>query len=211
MKYKAILFDLDGTLTQSHIGITRCVKYAYETMHKPLPKIDLRVFVGPPLRDSFMKFGMNQEESEQAIQIFRSRYTTIGKFENQPYDGIEDVLKQLKENGHLLYVATSKPEKVAIEILEHFNLDSYFEEIAGASFDTSRESKSAVIEYLLDKINTKDIVMVGDTNFDVLGAKKLNIPCIGVSWGYGMVEEMEEAGAISIVDTMDKLYKTLSA
>lgn len=211
MKYESILFDLDGTLTQSHIGITRCVKYAYETMHKPLPKIDLRVFVGPPLRDTFQQFGMSEEESEEAIKIFRSRYTTIGKFENNPYDGIEEVLKKLKENGHHLYVATSKPEKVAKEIIEHFHLDSYFEEVAGASFDTSRETKSAVISYLLDKIQTKDCIMVGDTNFDVLGAKELGIDCIGVSWGYGSKESMIESGAIKIVDTMDELYETLNA
>lgn len=208
---KAILFDLDGTLTDSGEGIMNCAKLALEHYGLPIPsEAELRTFVGPPLHESFVRFGVPEEEADNAIKIYRSRYIPIGKFENHPYDGIYHVLEQLKELGHTLYVATSKPETMSVEILEHFGMAKYFDIIAGASFDRSRSSKEDVIAYLLEQCGDyEEKIMVGDTAFDVIGAKAHGIPTVGVSWGYGKVEDMEKAGAISIACTMEELFDML--
>lgn len=208
---KAILFDLDGTLTDSGEGIMNCAKLALEHYGLPIPsEAELRTFVGPPLHESFIRFGVPAEEADNAIKIYRSRYIPIGKFENHPYDGIQSVLEKLKALGHTLYVATSKPEAMSVEILEHFDMAKYFDIIAGASFDRSRSSKEDVIAYLLSQCGDYDEkVMVGDTAFDVIGAKAHGIPTVGVSWGYGKVEDMENAGSVSIAHTMDELFEIL--
>ena len=212
MTPKTILFDLDGTLTDSGEGIINCAALALQHFGIPVPDREtMRVFVGPPLHDSFIRFGVPEDKAEEAIHIYRSRYIPIGKFENTPYPGIADLLQKLKEQGHRLYVATSKPEQMSIEILEHFDLAKYFTLICGASLDLSRNSKDAVIAYLLQQTETDgEIVMVGDTAFDVLGAKAHGIPTIGVSWGYGKVEDMENAGAAAIVHTMQELFDALN-
>jgi phosphoglycolate phosphatase len=210
---KAILFDLDGTLTDSGEGIMKCAKLALDNYGIDVPNFeDLRVFVGPPLVDSFVRFGVPAEEANNAVAIYRSRYLTVGKFENFPYPGIEALLQKLKADGHSLYVATSKPESTSIEILEHFGLAGYFDIICGATMDTSRNSKAKVIAYLLSQTGRAEhTVMVGDTAFDVIGARAHGIPTVGVSWGYGKVSDMEEAGAAAIAHTMDELYAYLSA
>lgn len=208
---KAILFDLDGTLTDSGEGIMNCAKLALEHYGLPIPsEAELRTFVGPPLHESFIRFGVPAEEADNAIKIYRGRYIPIGKFENHPYEGIQNVLETLKAAGHTLYVATSKPEKMSVEILEHFDMAKYFDIIAGATMDSSRSSKADVIAYLLNQCGDYDQkIMVGDTAFDVIGAKAHNIPTVGVAWGYGKVEDMENAGAIAIVHTMDELLNVL--
>ena len=211
MAQKSILFDLDGTLTDSGEGIMNCAKLALEHYGLPIPsEAELRTFVGPPLHESFIRFGVPAEEADNAIKIYRSRYIPIGKFENHPYEGIREVLEKLIAHGHKLYVATSKPEKMSIEILEHFDMAKYFTIICGATMDTSRSSKADVIAYLLEQTGRRsETVMVGDTAFDVIGAKAHGIPTIGVAWGYGKVEDMENAGAVSIARTMDDLYELL--
>lgn len=208
---KHILFDLDGTLTDSGEGIMNCAKLALEHYGLPIPsEAELRTFVGPPLHESFIRFGVPAEEAENAIKIYRSRYLTVGKFENFPYPGILEMLGALKEAGHKLYVATSKPENTSVEILEHFGLAQYFDLICGASMDLSRNSKADVIAYLLDKTgHVENTVMVGDTAFDVIGAKAHGIATIGVAWGYGKVEDMENAGAAAIVHTAQELLMLL--
>ena len=211
MTKKAIFFDLDGTLTDSGEGIMNCAKLALEHYGLPIPtEAELRTFVGPPLHDSFIRFGVPAEEADNAIRIYRSRYIPIGKFENHPYEGIREVLEKLKALGHTLYVATSKPEKFAIQILEHFGLSQYFERICGASTDSSRNKKDQVIEYLLSLCgNEQPIIMVGDTHFDVLGAAVFRIPTIGVTWGYGTRESMADVGAAAIVENMEQLYRKI--
>ena len=208
---KTILFDLDGTLTDSGEGIINCVIYALERFGLPVPPRDaLRYFVGPPLHESFVRQGVPAARAEEAVAVYRERYIPIGKFENTPYPGIHQLLQFLKEEGHTLYVATSKPEQMSIDILEHFDLAKYFDRICGATMDTSRTNKEAVIAYLIgENGRTSNMVMVGDTKFDVIGAKAHGIPCIGVSWGYGTVAEMQEAGAAAIADTMDQLRDML--
>ena len=209
---KSIFFDLDGTLTDSGEGIINCAIYTLEYYGLPIPsREELRVIVGPPLHESLIKFGVPKEEANNGVKKYRERYNTLGKFENTPYPGIRELLEKLQQDGHRLFVATSKPEAMSIEILEHFDLAKYFEIICGASLDTSRSSKEAVIEYLLTQCGTQEnAIMVGDTAFDVIGAKAHGIPTVGVSWGYGTEEEMASAGAVAIVHTMDELYKALS-
>ena len=209
---KTILFDLDGTLTDSGEGIINCAILALEHFGLPIPsREELRVFVGPPLHESFVKFGVPADKAEEAVAVYRSRYIPIGKYENTPYPGIRQLLETLKEEGYTLYVATSKPEGMSVDILEHFDLAKYFDCICGASMDTSRSTKEAVIEYLIHRNGKSgNMIMVGDTKFDVLGAKEHGIPCVGVSWGYGTVEDMLQAGAVAIVHTMDDLLKALT-
>ena len=209
---KLILFDLDGTLTDSGEGVTKSVKLALDHFGIPAESLDdLRYFVGPPLRDSFLKAGVPEDRIEEAIAVYRSRYTTVGKFENIPYPGIPQLLSQLKDCGYQLCVATSKPETMSVEILDKFGLSCYFDEIRGATLDKSRDSKSAVIEYLLQKTGSSDnAIMVGDTAFDVVGAAEHGIPTIGVSWGYGSVGEMTASGAVAIANNTDELFKLLT-
>lgn len=209
---KAILFDLDGTLTDSGEGIINCAQYAFQQMGYPVPpREEMGVFVGPPLWDTFEKFGIPRERTDEAVKVFRSRYVPIGKFENTPYPGIRELLENLKKGGNLLYVATSKPESTAAEILEHFDLAGYFDRICGADLEKKRNSKDAVIAYLLEHTGgDAEMIMVGDTEYDVLGAAAHGIPTIGVSWGYGDVSAMEKAGAKAIANTTMELLEMLT-
>lgn len=209
---KTILFDLDGTLTDSGEGIINCVIYALERFGLPIPPRDsLRYFVGPPLHESFVKQGVPADRAEEAVAVYRERYVPTGMFENTPYPGVRELLEQLKAEGYTLYVASSKPEWMCVEILEHFDLAQYFAQICGATMDTSRTNKEAVIEYLIQENGkTDNMLMVGDTKFDVLGAKAHGIPCIGVSWGYGIVADIQQAGAAAVAYTMDELYQILT-
>lgn len=208
---KTILFDLDGTLTDSGEGVIKCAQLALKTLGLPVPDREaMRVIVGPPLRDSFLRFGVQPEDVEKAIEIYRSRYIPIGLFENAPYPGIRAMLGTLKDAGHRLCVATSKPEEMAKTILDKFGLSGYFDLICGASLDSSRDSKDKVIGYLLEQSpDREDIVMVGDTAYDVQGAAVHHIPTIGVAWGYGKVEDMQAAGAIAIAGSPAQLLELL--
>ena len=209
---KMILFDLDGTLTDSGEGIINCATLALTHFGLPVPDQEtMRQFVGPPLRDTFIRFGVPADKTEEAIAVYRSRYIPIGKYENTPYEGIYQLLERLQAEGHSLCVATSKPESTATDILKRFDLDRYFDRICGATMDGSRDEKSQVIAYLLQQMhNANNAIMVGDTAFDVLGAAAHGIATIGVSWGYGKVEDMVTAGAKAIAHTMDELYTLLS-
>ena len=204
---KTILFDLDGTLTDSGEGIINCATLALRHFGLPIPSYtDMRTCVGPPLRESFLRGGVPADQADEAIRVYRSRYIPTGMFENTPYPGIRELLEALRAEGYTLYVATSKPEEMSVTILEKFDLAKYFCRICGASIDSSRSTKDAVIAYLLESSGAKeDMVMVGDTKYDILGATAHGIPAIGVGWGYGKVEEMEEAGAAGIAETMDEL------
>lgn len=208
---KRILFDLDGTLTDSGEGILNCVELVLNHFGLPIPKREaLHVFIGPPLKEMFPKFGVPVDRVDEAVAVYRSRYTTVGKYENHPYDGIAELLQTLKQQGNRLFVATSKPETMAIDILNRFELAPYFEAIVGATLDDSRNNKSAVIAHLLNTTDGNEpIVMVGDTAFDVIGAAEHGIPTIGVSWGYGQVEEMQRAGAAAIAHSPAELLEQL--
>ena len=170
----------------------------------------MRVFVGPPLASTFRSFGIPEEKIPEAVKVFRSRYTPVGIFENTPYPGIRNLLETLNRQGHKLFVATSKPEEMAITVLRHFDLEQFFTGICGATMDESRTNKEEVIAYLLEKNGTADnMLMIGDTVFDVLGAASHGIPTIGVSWGYGDPEEMRKAGAKAVVSNMEELLSLI--
>lgn len=211
MTPRTIFFDLDGTLTDSGEGIINCSALALAHYGIPVPsREEMRVFIGPPLHDTFQKFGVPPEECDHAVEIFRSRYTTVGIFENMPYPGIRELLEALNTHGHRLFVATSKPENMAVQVLNHFDLARYFELICGATLDRSRIEKSDVIAYLLAQTGEMEqVVMVGDTAFDVLGAANHRIPTIGVAWGYGTVADLQAAGAAAIAHTPDELLTLL--
>ena len=211
---KQILFDLDGTLTDSGEGIIHCAQETLAHFGLSIPsKEELRVIVGPPLRQSLLQFGIQAEDMDQAIEIYRQHYVTHGQFENFPYPGVAQLLQRLKDEGHKLYVATSKPETISIQILTYFNLAQYFDIICGSTTDSSRDTKAKVIAHLLSQISPLPgrIVMVGDTVYDVEGANEMRIPCIGVCWGYGIAEDMIAEGAIGIAQSMEDLYQQISA
>ena len=213
MNGKQILFDLDGTLTDSGEGIINCASLALAHFGIPVPdRQTMRVFVGPPLSETFERFGVPAHLTDEAIAVYRSRYTTVGKFENTPYPGIRELLEDLKGQGHQLYVATSEPEGLSQEILERFELAKYFEQICGATLDKSRSKKEDVIAYLLAQVQTdQNTVMVGDTVYDIIGAAVHGIPAVGVSWGYGNVADMQKAGAAAIANTPTDLQKILNS
>ena len=211
MTKKSIFFDLDGTLTDSGEGIINCATLALQHYNLPIPSYEqMRTMVGPPLRDSFLRFGVPAEEVDNAVAIYRSRYVPIGIFENTPYEGIRELLEKLHKLGYPMYVATSKPEEMAGKVLAHFDLAKYFTRVCGATMDHTRGTKSQVIAYLLAQCGAENPIMVGDTAFDVEGAKAHGIPTIGVAWGYGKVKDMEAAGAVAIANTVEELFALLT-
>ncbi|HBM74888.1 MAG TPA: phosphoglycolate phosphatase [Clostridiaceae bacterium] len=212
--YDVILFDLDGTLTDSKIGITKSAQYALSKFNIIEDDLDkLEPFIGPPLTESFMEFyNFTLDEAKQAIGYYREYFKDKGIFENKPYDGIEDMLKDLKKAGCDLAVATSKPTVFSERILKHFNIDGYFEFIAGSELDGTRVKKADVIEYAISQLHCtkkEKIVMVGDRKHDVLGAKANKIDCISVLYGYGSIRELKEAGPKYIVNTVQRLKELL--
>lgn len=211
MRFRYVFFDLDGTLTDSGEGITESGLYAFRQLGlTPPDRKEFRKMVGPPLTTGFTILGIPKEQIEEAIRLYREHYNRAGKYLNRVYPGIEEMLCRLKDAGCRLYVATSKPEQLAREILSGFGLSEYFEFIAGATWDHSREGKDAVLKYLLSLTgSTESTVMVGDTHYDVTGAHARGIPCVGVAWGYGLRNELEEAGAESIADTAQQLLSYL--
>lgn len=198
--YHTVLFDLDGTLTDPGLGITNSVAYALKKWNIEVEdRTTLYKFIGPPLQESFAKYyGLSEQDSWKAIEYFREYFEEKGIFENEVYPGIPELLKALKELGKQVIVATSKPELYAVQILEHFHLKPYFDFVAGASMDEVRVKKADVIDYALQSCNIHDlsqVVMIGDREHDVLGAKAIGVDSIGVLFGYGGREELETAGA----------------
>lgn len=209
---KSIIFDLDGTLTDSGDGVINSAIVALEHYGYPVPnRADMRFMVGPPLRFSFAKFGVPEDKIGEVIACYRQRYNTIGKFENAPYRGVHQLLAKLRNDGYQLCVATSKMEYLAHEVLDHYDLTPYFHHIVGALNVGVRDTKEAVLAYLLEIIGgAENAIMVGDTIYDVMGAKHHNINTVAVTWGYGVLEEMKTAGVIGIANTMDELYDILT-
>lgn len=210
--YETILFDLDGTLTDPAEGITNSVAHALAKRGITVEnKSELNSFIGPPLTDSFEKYyGMTHEEAIIAVEDYREYFKPKGMFENKVYEGIPEMLAELREAGKKLIVATSKPEVFAKRILEHFSLDGYFAFIAGSTLDGSRIKKGDVIKYALESCDITDIdkcVMIGDRLHDVEGAKEFGMKCIGVLWGYGTRDELETSSADFIADSIGDIAK----
>lgn len=214
--YKYILFDLDGTLTDPGIGITNSVMYALKKFGIEVDdRASLYKFIGPPLLDSFQKFyGFSKEESELGLKYYREYFRPKGLYENEVYEGIETLLLELKKRQKKLLVATSKPEEFAVEILKHFQLYDYFDYVAGASMDETRVKKADVIAYALESCGITDkasVVMIGDREHDILGAKENGLDSIGVLYGYGDYEEHKNAGATNIAETVEDVLKIIIA
>ena len=209
-----IFMDLDGTITDPQEGITRCFEYALNHFGIEVEdRAELEQFIGPPLRQSFKEgFGFDEEKAGQAVKIYRERFIPTGMFENVVYDGMEDALQRLKEAGKVLVVATSKPEHLAVQILKHFGLDGYFDDICGSCDDQNRNEKDEVIRYALEKhgiTDLDDVLMVGDRKFDVIGAAKCGLKCMGVLYGFGDREELEQAGAAYIAETVEEMARRI--
>ncbi|WP_252230065.1 HAD family hydrolase [Clostridium sp. ZBS15] len=213
-EYDYIFMDLDGTITDPMIGITKSIQYSLKHFGINVEDINtLTKFIGPPLKDTFnLYYGFNEEKTVEAIEKFRERFASVGLFENDVYEGMEKVLKSLKDRGKTLMVATSKPKFFAEKILDHFGLSKYFTFIGGSNMDETRSKKSEVIEYVLSENNITDlsnVVMIGDREHDIIGAKEFNIDSIGVLYGYGNYDELKEAGATYIVKDLDELLKII--
>ena len=204
--YDTILFDLDGTLTDSGLGITKAVQYALGQMgHAVPPREALFSFIGPPLHLSFRKhYGMDEAASVEAVRQFRVYYNEMGGIlENEVYPGIPELLADLKKAGKRLVIATSKPQAAAELVMHHFGLSEFVPEIIGGTDDPRRNTKGKVIAWVLREygVDPKSAIMVGDREHDIHGAAENGIPAIGITWGYGDRAELEGAGAKAVFDT----------
>ena len=208
------LFDLDGTLTDPKEGITKSVSYALNSFGIQVASLDdLVTFIGPPLRDSFRKyFHFTEKETEIAVGKYREYFSETGIFENFLYQGVSEVLEQLKAHGITMVIATSKPTVFAKKITEHFGIRKYFDLIAGSELDGTRSRKSEVIDCalnLVDPLRKKLPVMIGDREHDIIGARETGIDSIGVTWGYGSRMELEAAKATRIVDNPNEMCRVI--
>lgn len=209
------LFDLDGTLTDPAPGITASVAYALEKLSRPVPDAEtLKRFIGPPLVHSFKVYcGIEGDEAQTALRLYRERFSAGGLYENEMYPGIDEVLESIKEGGGRVILATAKPEEFAEPILEHFGLLRYFDFIAGNTLDEARPEKIQVLRHILANypdIGANNAVMVGDRCYDALAAKRIGIPAIGVLFGYGSEQELTEAGADMLAKTVQDLGAMLT-
>ena len=210
--YKYLLFDLDGTLTNPAEGITNSVAYALNKFGINVEdKRTLYKFIGPPLVDAFSEYyGFSKEDSEKATAFYRETFRVTGLYQNMVYDGVAEMLEALKSKGKKLVIATSKPEEFTMKILKHFDLLRYFDFVAAATFDATRNSKDKVIAYALENIDIKDkskVVMIGDRHHDIDGAMDNSIDSVGVLWGFGSREELETAGATYIAESVQEILK----
>ncbi len=212
-KKKNILFDLDGTLTDPMLGITKSVRHALNAFGITVDSLQsLTPFIGPPLAGSFREFyGFSEDEANRALQIYREYFSQTGLYENEVYPGIPELLDNLQKSGRSVFVATSKPTVYATKILEHFKLADYITYIGGSELSGERVEKEEVIEFVLKKngIEKETAVMVGDRKFDVIGGKKVGLQTIGVLYGYGDEEEMTAAAPERIAATVDDLVRIL--
>lgn len=210
---KNILFDLDGTITDPFLGITKSVAYSLKSFGIEVESLDdLKAFIGPPLDISFQEYyHMSEKQSLEAVEKYREYFADKGLFENKVYEGMEIFLQELIDNGKKLYVCTSKPYIFAKRILEHFGLDSYFQRIYGSELDGTRKNKKDVITYCLEKENLKndECIMVGDRQHDIIGAHENHMPCVGVLYGYGSLDEFKEYQCDYIVEDLGMLKEVL--
>jgi phosphoglycolate phosphatase len=203
-----VLFDLDGTVTDSAPGILACLRYSLDSVgHPGLPQSILTKFLGPPLVDSFLEHAeLSEDRAQAALRAYRERFTAVGMFENSVFPGIGELLAGLAASGVVLALATSKPELFANRILAHFGLAGYFQVVVGAELDGRRNAKAEVVAEALHRLSQigrlpaeARPVMVGDREHDVAGARANGLSCIGVGWGYAAPGELERAGAVTVV------------
>ncbi|WP_314956208.1 HAD family hydrolase [Bradyrhizobium cosmicum] len=203
-----IFFDLDGTLTDPKPGITRSIQYALERLSLAVPSEDeLTWCIGPPLHASLQKLTGSAELADQALLLYRERFSDVGLFENEAYGGITDTLSSLAATRRRMFVATSKPAVYATRIVEHFGLKPYFERVYGSELDGTRVDKRDLLRYVLDeaKVDPSSAIMIGDRSHDVIGARTNGMTAIGVLYGYGSEAELRDAGAHHICATHPEL------
>ncbi len=211
---KNILFDLDGTLTDPKKGITRSIQYALKKLDQPIPEADELLWcIGPPLLQSLQTLvGPDQPDlAQKALTLYRDRFGRVGKFENQVYPDISELLEQLKSDGYTLYVATSKPALFARQIVDHFKLAPYFDKVFGSRLNGELAEKKELIQHILDQkqLKAEETVMVGDRKYDIVGAKACLVTAVGVTYGYGSVDEIHAAGADAVVDSPLALFDAI--
>ncbi|MGZ9682484.1 HAD family hydrolase [Bacillus cereus] len=209
--YKTFLFDLDGTLTDPKEGIVNSVLYALKKVGIEEVHIsELDSFIGPPIQQSFIeRYNMSEGEVERAVFYFREYLKQRGLFENNVYEGILKLLQQLKSSGNRIFVATSKPTVFAKQVIEHFRLTNYFEDIIGSNLDGTRIKKEEIIAHILqthEELNKEEMIMIGDRKHDIIGANQNGIASIGVLYGYGCKKELTEVSATYIVKDVEELY-----
>ncbi len=216
MRYKYVVFDLDGTLTDPYEGITNSIKYAMEQMQKPIPDdCDLKLFIGPPLYYSFEHYTkLTAEDSVRAVDEYRVYYKDRGIYENVIYDGISELLSNIRKRGGKALVGTSKPQVFAEEVLRHVEILDFFDAVSGADMSESHSSKEEIIRRSLSlakipESEYKYCLMVGDRKFDIEGANRCGIDSVGVLWGYGDERELQDEGATYIAKTVDELHKII--
>ena len=210
---KSILFDLDGTLTDSGPGITKGVQYALKKFNINISDLtSLRKFIGPPLTDSFIKYyQFDLEKANLALQYYREYYSEIGIFENDLYYGINELLEKVKLKSINLYLATSKPTVYARKVCDYFDISKYFVDIQGSDLNENLSNKTKIIELIIQKYKliNNETIMVGDREHDVIGANNNKIKCIGVGYGYGSEAELLESGAFLYVNNVDELAEII--
>ncbi|MCA1760022.1 MAG: HAD hydrolase-like protein [Bacteroidales bacterium] len=212
--FSHIIFDLDGTLTDNTRGIAASVNYALEKMQVDgftgvLPD----GFIGPPLQHGFKNlFGLNERNTQLAVEYFREYYSVHGLFENDPYPGVSEMLEELHFAGKQLFIATSKLEKFALQICEHFGFDKYIVQLKGADYKGDYATKTTIISHLLESRQlapSKNMAMVGDTVFDIEGGNENGLTTVAVSYGFGKREELQKASPDFWAESVDELFQIL--
>jgi phosphoglycolate phosphatase len=207
-KFRNIIFDLDGTLTNPTEGILNSLRFALKKMGYPnLPDSLPNKFIGPPLQQGFSEvYGMNKKQTDLAVLFFREYYGEFGLFENEPFQGIHELMESLNNSGYSLFVATSKLEKFAWQIIKHFEFDKYIKDIAGAEYN-GNHSKQQLIEELIDRYRLikTETLMVGDTNFDLIGAKDAGIDSVGLTYGFGQRCDLQKLNPLYLADSPEEL------
>lgn len=211
---EVILFDLDGTIVNSQLGVTTCVQYALRHIGIDEPDLEkLRVFIGPPLRGAFMKaYGLSSEQAEEVIAKYRERYNVVGIYESELYPHVEETFKNLKEKGYILAVASSKPEKACREMLTHFGVAHYFETIGGATFDGKISEKADVLKMVMERLKVREVekvLLIGDTKYDAMGAAQVSMDCVGITYGFGSKEDLLQAGVTHVCDSLKEVEEYL--
>ena len=203
MKYKYLFWDLDGTLIDSFLGCKNSFMKVFEYFGLDISGEECRKYIGPPLRTTFLKLLNSEEKMKKAVEIYRDWYLPYGQWESKLFDGIVDVLKILKAKGFKMYVATSKGERSAIEILEKYGAIGYFDRVFGADYSLGRVEKEDVLHYAFNesKAVKDNSLMIGDSVYDAIGAKILGIDCLAVSYGFGDINEMKEKGIVYVANT----------
>lgn len=212
--YSVVLFDLDGTLSDPKIGITKSVQHALQKAGVMVNDLDeLEPFIGPPLQVSFQEiYGFNDTQITRAIRDYRERFTERGMFENKLYEDIPALLAHLKQQGYILTIATSKPTVFAEQIIKYFQLESYFDLVVGSHLDGSRSAKGEIIAGVLQQLDSypkEQFIMIGDRKYDLIGARENQIDAIGVTYGFGSLEELKNEEPTYIVDHVNDLLKYL--